>query len=376
MKLIFLSFAVFFAMVGCGPKPDDGNDGNSIRLTPVRAVEIKESERYPVAEGFSGIVEARRKSNLAFELSGTVDEVFFDEGDFVKGGTVLASIDTSRLAARKEELGSTITQAEANLGLANATYTRDQRLKKSNAVSQAKVDQSREAYESANANLSRIRAQFSSVEVDIAKSQIIAPWDGTLSKRSIDEGAVVNLSQSAFEIVETGHLEIRVALAGSLVGKVKVGDELPIRISSSETIPMKILRVAPVKDAITRTVDVILEVPPTTNTLRDGDLVTLANQRYIDSKGFFLPRDGLTESARGLWACFVTVKDDSAGPDAFRLDRRDLELIQEYAEWVYVRGPLSEGEKVISGGLGKLANRLRVEITEVAPACNPALINP
>ncbi|MEM7600046.1 MAG: hypothetical protein AAF357_01365, partial [Verrucomicrobiota bacterium] len=82
----------------------------------------------------------------------------------------------------------------------------------------------------------------------------------------------------------------------------------------------------------------------------------------VESEGFFLPRDSLTESVRGLWACYVATLDEEAGPDAFRLDRRDLEVLHEYSDHVFVRGAIEEGDWVLANGLQKVAPGQRVKI--------------
>ncbi len=73
----------------------------------------------------------------------------------------------------------------------------------------------------------------------------------------------------------------------------------------------------------------------------------------------------LTEGSRGLWACYVaTLIDDSerVGTETHRLRRRELEIIHQDADRVYVRVTLNDGELVIVEGLHRLVQDLPVRL--------------
>ncbi len=85
----------------------------------------------------------------------------------------------------------------------------------------------------------------------------------------------------------------------------------------------------------------------------------------IETPGFFIPREALTESVRGLWACFVALPDSEAGPESYRLDRRDLEVLHEYSDRVFVRGAIQDGDWVLANGLQKVAPGQRVKVLAI-----------
>jgi len=352
--------ALAIVLAGCGDKP--GEDDTAKRLVPVEALTIERSESYPIEEHFVATVEARRHSSLAFELGGTIETIAYEEGEAVREGDALATIDTSRLEARRAELTATLQQAEATRKLAQSTFSRYEALVATQSVSVQDLDNTRERLASADANLTRIRAQLDSVEVDLAKSVIRAPYDGTLSRRNSDEGSVVGPNQPILELLETGHLEARAAMTPDSLTGLKPGDLLPVRLGDGSEHRFPLLRLLPQRDDRTRTIDAILAVPDPAGLVRDGDLLTVQRDRQVEEPGFFLPRDALTESVRGLWACFVLVPDPEAGPEAHRLDRRDLEVLHSWSEAVYARGPVEPGALVLATGLQRLAPGQRVRI--------------
>lgn len=361
-------------MIGCSGPGEDASTPE-VRLVPVEVLEVVSAPGYEVEQRYVGKVEARRRSRLAFELGGSVEEVFFEEGEIVKKGDRLARIDTDRLEARERELTATLEQAVATRDLARATLDRYEALTDRRAVSAQEFDATRERLQTAEAVIRQVESQIESVRVDLEESELFAPFSGTLARRHVDEGAVVAPQQVVFELLETSHLEVRTGLAHEAVSGLKTGDEIVIATATKRAVSLPVLRILPQKDPRTRTVDVILDASKRELPLRDGDLVTVRRNLRVEEKGFFLPRDSLTESTRGLWACFVATPDPEAGPEAHRLDRRDLEVLHEYSDTVFVRGGIEDGEWVLSTGLQKIAPGQRVRIIEVEAAhTDPATV--
>ncbi|MEM7698110.1 MAG: efflux RND transporter periplasmic adaptor subunit [Verrucomicrobiota bacterium] len=369
-RYLQICFALSIALLlnSCAEKDaQDEGAAQDLRLAPVKVVEVEKKSGYPVIDSFVAVVEARRRSQLAFEIPGTLEKAKVDEGVSVEAGAILATLDTSRLRARLAELEASRAEATATLQLARTTLTRDQNLRRSNAVSQQKVDQSLQQRDAAIANLSGVEAQIESVRVDLSKSELRAPYPARIARRYLDEGAVVAAGTPAFDILETGALEVRAALSSDAMRELVAGDQVSVILPNSpQPIALEVLRVLPQRDAATRTIDVILKVPETLATkLRDGDLVSVESSREVLSEGFFLPRDALTESIRGLWACYIALPDPDAAPGAYALARRDLEVLQAYEDRVFVRGPIESGDWVLASGLQKIAPGQRVQIAEV-----------
>jgi RND family efflux transporter MFP subunit len=358
-----LMLLTVFTVISCG-KEEPVEKAQEVRLAPVEVIQADRIDSYKVEQRFVGSVEARRRSQLAFEIPGTVVSLSRDEGEKVSEGDVLAVLDTSRLEARKAELRATAEQAEATLSLTESTFKRNEKLQSGGGVSMLDLETSQERFQIARGLLNRIEAQLESVEVDLRKSQLRAPYRGTIAKRHLDEGAVVSPNQLVFDLIESDALEVRPAVSGELASRLRPGAEFPL-IVNGQTIEALVSRILPQRDSRTQTVDLILSVPESVNDIRDGDLVELVAGGEVHEEGFILPREALTEGIRGLWSCFVAVPDPDAGPEAHRLDRRDLEVVHQYADAVVVQGAIKEGDFILSSGLHKVAPGQRVQIEVV-----------
>ena len=263
------------------------------RVLVVTTQAVQEQTSYLVRRSFVGRIEARRSTDMGFELGGAVLSILVDEGDRVAKGQILARVDTLRLGAKRAEHEARLREAEARLSLMASTRERTREALELNAVSTQQWDEADRGYLAQEAVVRRVAAQIESVDVDIAKSRLRAPFSGVVSRRFVDEGAVVSAGEPLFRLLEMGRPEVRVGISQELAKSLKIGDEHVVRADGRE-LSGTIRAVLPARNSETRTVDVVLTLSTTENALRHGDLVELELSQEIEKSGFWLPRSALT----------------------------------------------------------------------------------
>ncbi len=123
--------------------------------------------------------------------------------------------------------------------------------------------------------------------------------------------------------------------------------------------PGRVRAVLPVRDERTRTVDALVVVDATLGeALRRGDVARLAVEREVPGRGFWVPRGGLTEGTRGLWALYVVVVEGGRA----RVERREVELLHVESDRAFVTGPLGDGERIVTAGVHRLAPGMTVRL--------------
>ena len=341
------------------------------RVLGVDVEEVRLSAGYRVAWSFVGRVEAARSSDLGYEFSGLVSRLLVEEGDRVKSGQVLAELDTRRLRARRAELAAALKEAHASLSLAGSTRERTRRAFAERAVSAQQWDEARQRHEARKAAVGRIEARIAIVAVDIEKSRLAAPFEGIVARRYVDEGRVVSAGEPVYRLLEMDRLEVRGGIGSDHARRLAVGRELAVRIGRRR-LAGTVRAILPDRTRETRTVDILLGLPPAARGIREGDLAELEMGDEISEPGIWLPRGSLTEGSRGLWACYVAepmeggVGAEGRGPgDAtHRLARRPLELLHQQGDRAYVRGALDGGELVVSSGLHRIVPEQLVKISQ------------
>lgn len=363
--VVGLVHLLFVLLAGCSRRPDSqagAGPAHGRALTATTVVADHEEQFVRTAE-YVGRVEAARSSELGFELAGTLLAVRVDEGSTVAKGELLAELDTARLQARRAELEAAMEEAKAAVELAEATFERTKNLVARKAVSEQALDEARQSRDSSRAAVRRIGAQLDSVDVDLSKSNLTAPFAGTISARLLDEGAIVTPGQAVLRVLETGDLEIRAGVSASVASDLEVGRSLDIRTQDSRRLPVVVERILPQRGQGTRTVDVIFKSPG--ESLRDGDLVSIPVETTVRTEGFWLPRMALAGSARGLWSCYVARPAGKDSPTGMRrVERRELEILHQNGDRVFVTGGLREGDHVVTSGVHRLvAGQLVLEAT-------------
>ena len=173
----------------------------------------------------------------------------------------------------------------------------------------------------------------------------------------------INSNQSQAEITIYGRLLsakiVRPGVAGDAVDGIAAGQQHALLIRGRR-VPATVRSVLPVRDRGTRSVDVLFTLHAPFNGIRRGDLARLEIARRLDQPGFWLPLTALTESSRGLWAVYVAV---GLTGDKSVLERRELEVLHQEADRVFVRGTLGDNEHVVVVGLHRLVPGQRVRIT-------------
>ena len=373
-------------------------------LTSVETFPVQSENGYTTRRVFVGRIEAARKSDLAFEVAGLVQELHSEEGDRVEKGQVLARLDSQRLRSRRDELAAEldsqraildelregprsekIEQArarvkawESRLELADSTRQRSREAFELNALAGLEWDQARLHRETVSRELEvasqqlrelengtrpeKVRAQEGSVrrlisqiqtlDIDIQKSTLRAPYSGVLSARLADEGEVFAVGHSVFQLLEDRHLEARIGVASDEVGGLSPGDEKELEVAG-KTVLSRVKAILPLREDRSRTVNVLFSIEDPDG-LRDGDLVRLALEQFVPQKGFWVPLTALTESVRGLWAALALVPV-SQSLEQYRLERRELELLVSQPDRAFVRGTIRDGEQIVAAGLHRLA---------------------
>lgn len=342
------------ALDGCGggdgPQPDNGP---ATLLVPVAAV--APAEGYAVRREFAGRVEAARESGVGFEIGGRLAEVLVDEGDAVAVGDALARLDTERLEALEAEAAAALGQARASLDLAGKTLERVAGALEFRGVSRQEYDEAVRAEKSARSAAEAARARLESVRVDLAKSVLRAPYDATVTGRLADEGQVLAPGEVLLRLQERARPRVRIGVAADMLPAVRARDEHRLLVDGRE-VPARILAVLPVRDAATRTVDVILELSGVETAL-PGDIARLALERAVATPGFWVPLGALAEGERGTWTHYVAVPLDgpeAAGDATHVIEARTVEVLHEEAERAYVRGAINADDRIVVDGLHRV----------------------
>jgi RND family efflux transporter MFP subunit len=357
--------AMAVLLAGNGKEPSESEPAG--RPLPVETVRVESSPGYTIERRFAGRVEAGRTSEAGFELGGRVAEVAVDEGDVVAAGTVLARLDTARLDARREELEARLRQARTERDLARTTVERVRAAREFDGASRQELDEARERLEAAEAAVDLATSRIASLEVDLRKSVLRAPFEATVTRRHLDEGRVAARGEPVVTLQERGPRTARIGVAGPAIDALAVEQRRTVTVEG-RPVSGRVGAVLPVRTPGTRTVDVLVELPA--GAARPGDLAVLAVERRVRSEGAWLPLGALSEGERGLWTALVA--RPVPGEDRLHVLRpRQLALLHEEGGRAFVSGALEPGDRVVATGRHRVVPGQRVTLAGDPAAAEP-----
>lgn len=174
-----------------------------------------------------GEVQAWHEAPIYARTSGYVKAWNTDIGAHVKAGDVLAEIDTPEIDAQFRQAEANLATAEANNNLAQSTAKRWQDLLKTSAVSKQEADEKGAAANANAALVASARAELDRLRQLEDFKRITAPFDGVVTVRNTDVGALINAGSTAapgqelFRIAETGKLRVYVRVPENYVNAIK-----------------------------------------------------------------------------------------------------------------------------------------------------------
>lgn len=148
-------------------------------------------------DAFNGRVEAVQSVQLRPRVSGYIERVNYTEGDEVKKGQVLFTIDDRTYRAAREQAQAELVRARNQAALARSESSRTEKLIGTQAISQEVWEQRRSSAAQAQSNVLAAQAQLDMAQLNLDFTRVTAPIDGRASRAMITAGNLVTAGDSA-----------------------------------------------------------------------------------------------------------------------------------------------------------------------------------
>ena len=305
---------------------------------------------------YPGEVRGRYESNLAFQVSGKINNRYVNIGDTVTAGQVLMTIDPKdidqALAASEAQLSSAI--AAQKLAADNAE--RFSKLYKGGAISQAVYDQYQTQLDAANATLRQAQAQATVNRNQTEYTKLRSDANGVVANIIGEIGQVTAAGSPLVTVVQNGEREVQINVPESKLSALKLGQMAFVTFWALPNVQATgtVSEIAPMSDTLTKTyrVRVALDNMPQEAKLGMTAKVVLHNGK---EEHFLLPATAIyqTNEQAKVWL----VKDNKA-------NLADITIAGYSGNEVVVASGLNRGDKVVTAGLNKLVPNQDVRLME------------
>ncbi|HTZ03047.1 MAG TPA: efflux RND transporter periplasmic adaptor subunit [Xanthobacteraceae bacterium] len=311
---------------------------------PVVAVALPDTRGQSSTFELPGRLEAYNQAQIYARVSGYLKDWKADIGTPVKAGDLLAEIDAPDLDQQIMQAEANLSSAKANATLAQATLQRGQQLIGSGAVSKQDLDQraadasNREGLvRSAQANLDRLRVleKF---------KRITAPFDGLVTARNTDVGALINAGAGGpplFVVSQTGKLRVYVNVPQNYVPNIRVGTKAEISVPEypGRQFPAAVEASAQAVDMASGTTRMLLVVDNAAGALMTGGFTNVSFELPHPEVAINVPSSALIFDQSGLHVATV------GGDD--RVTLKQVTIARDLGKEVEIGSGLSADDRVV-----------------------------
>jgi membrane fusion protein (multidrug efflux system) len=326
-------------------------------------VAIVRPEKVPakVTLNLPGQTQAYTQAPIFAQVNGYLKKWYTDIGAKVKIGDILAEIDTPALDQQLAQTKAALKESQAALWLSQATYNRGLDLVSKKVISQQDFDVQAGDLHVKQATVVADEANVGQLQALEAFKILHAPFDGMVTARNIDIGALVSTNSSSplFIVSQVAPLRVYVNVPESLAASIKAGVKANLRFDTfpGTQFPAEVVATAGAIDPTTRTLLTQLEIPNTDEKLFPGAYTTVHFELQSSLQSLLVPENVLLFRGEGPAVGIV-------GSDG-KVSIRKIKIDRDLGDTLQVQG-LSEGDQIIINPSDSLADGDPVQVKSSA----------
>jgi RND family efflux transporter MFP subunit len=292
-------------------------------------------------------VQAYIDSPIYARTNGYLKHWYADIGAHVKAGQLLADIETPEVDQQLRQSRADLATAQANLNLSQITAARYEDLLKTDSVSKQETDNAAGDFAAKQATVQSAQANVRRLEELQAFEKIYAPFDGVITARNTDIGALIDSGSSGgsrtelFHIAQPDKLRVYVNVPETYSQAAKPGLTADLVLSEfpGRRFQGTLVRTAEAIDPSTRTLLVEIRVNNPTGTLLSGAYAEVHLKLPTAASAFILPVNALLFRSEGLRVAAIT--------DGRHVELRQVTLGHDFGSEVEVIAGLTGDESVV-----------------------------
>ena len=330
----------------------------AVPVTPVRTMTVGDSGAHvhDVADRYAGTIVPRVESSIGFQVSGRIVARLVDVGQPVRAGTPIARLDAGDYTLAVTSARAAVRAAESEAQTANADLVRARELHRQRIVPDAALERAEALAIAMTARLDDARARLATAENGAGYTTLAAPAAGVVTAMLAEVGQVVGPGQPVAIVARDAGVEVAIDVPESRI----VGDRAQVT-GLGTTPPLTpvsaaVREIAPAADPVTGTYRVRLTLAPgaAVDAPRLGQSATVSFARRASADGTTVPAAAIVQRGGrpGVWV-LATSHD--------RVRFRPVDIVRMGDGDVVVRGPLRDGDRVVTAGAHRLDSNLVVK---------------
>jgi RND family efflux transporter MFP subunit len=335
-----------------------------VRVAAVRASDSKITVTLPAT------TTAFEAATIFARTSGYIEKRYVDIGDQVKAGVLLAEITAPELdhqiaqaKATLDQNRASLQQTQASRDLADVTNARDSKLVTQGWLTRQQGDNDRltlaaqqAAVGVAQSNIAAQEAQIRILEQEKAYQRVVAPFDGVITRRNIDNGSLVQSGSTfMFTLMHSDVIRTQVFVPQDEAFGVAPGVDAVVRVPEipDHTFPGKVTRIATALQPGSRTLLTEIDVPNPDGALSPGVYCTVELLIPRKTPSMIIPADAVVFDHDGLHVAVV---------ESGVVHLQKITIARDFGKEVEVHDGVRPGDQVILNPMVNLAEGSKVAV--------------
>jgi RND family efflux transporter MFP subunit len=275
----------------------------------------------------------------------------------------MAEIEAPDVDAQLRQANATLAQARANLEIANLNFAREQDLLAKKVASQQEYDQNRTNVDAMKAAVQASEAAVQNLKVQQGFENIVAPFDGVVTRRNTDLGNLISASnggQELFRVARTDILRVNVYVPQAYAAFVQEGSTAYLDFAEfpGEKIEGKVAHIAGGIDSATRTLQTEIDVDNKDGRLFPGAFANAHLFLPLKKAPTVVPVNALIFRSAGSQVAVV----DAQGV----VHLKNVTIGQDYGTSLEITSGVTKADRIIVNPSDSLAEGTKVQTTEIA----------
>ncbi|MFO7705105.1 MAG: efflux RND transporter periplasmic adaptor subunit [Halopseudomonas sp.] len=230
---IALLLVIVMALSFCGRKKETAD----LQQLPLQ-VKVQVPQKGTLAKYFNykGTVSAWKTANIVPEASGRIGRILKKQGDKVREGELLATLDMTSLELQQKQARAVVAVAETAFQNAKLNAERMKMMLENKAISSMQYENAKLAFDAADTQLKSARANLDLVDYTVRKSNMRAPFAGIIAAKNMEEGDMINpmmgMGQSILTLMDLSKVKVAVDVPAEEIEKIQIGQMCRVTISS------------------------------------------------------------------------------------------------------------------------------------------------
>ncbi|NQT89711.1 MAG: efflux RND transporter periplasmic adaptor subunit [Candidatus Omnitrophica bacterium] len=335
-------------------------------LVTVRTYRVARGDFVDILPGM-GTIRGDREIELRFQVNGIVDSINFFEGDLIRKGDILATLNQKDALLKLEYAKSKMKTQEVAKMAARKKLEMHQQLYDQGIIIEPKLEEVRIEFESVKTQVASAKKEVEFALSELDKTYLYSPTDAVMGTRDVEVGEFVNSNIKVTSLYDVGTVMVEMGIIEKDISRVALGQKVKVNVDAYPGVDFegKINNVAPIIEGKSRTLTVKVRIKNDNpkGTLLPGMFARIWISVYEKKNTIKVPsscvydinNDGVLDSV------YIVTGDNIA-------KIRPVKIGYVSTDYTEITDGLREGEQSVSEAMAELKDNVKVDVIEVQEA--------